>query len=95
MPKGMHKMDVRGAECHWFECTCGYRWEGATQRAKTLAHRLHSKHCNTGQLNNRVVGHCHSLQSETSFIDQKLATMKVADEVAPAPVPVPAEEEVH
>jgi hypothetical protein len=30
---------------HWFLCPCGHRWDGASQRAKDLAWRLHKKKC--------------------------------------------------
>ena len=44
MPKGM-KVRTTGVAVYWFECSCGYRWEGDTQSAKLTAHRLHSKKC--------------------------------------------------
>ena len=50
---------MKTSECgpivHWFECECGYRWEGMTQSAKTLAHRLHRKKCNTASLSNTAL----------------------------------------
>eukprot|EP00966_Prymnesium_polylepis_P181357 4200582-Prymnesium_polylepis.1 len=36
MPKGM-KVRTTGVAVYWFECSCGYRWEGDTQSAK-VAH---------------------------------------------------------
>ena len=80
MPKGLKKMDVRGAEQHWFECGCGYRWEGASQSAKNLAHRLHKKNCNTGELTNKVTGHRDFSQSKAERIDKDVAKMKVSHE---------------
>ena len=42
MPKGaMSKGGDAGGESHWFRCKCDYQWQGATQRAKDLAFRLH------------------------------------------------------
>ena len=77
MPKGTKHMDVRGAEYHWFECGCGHRWEGASQRAKDLAYRLHRKHCNTGPLQNHTLGHRNPrAQSEAGFIDESLVAIK-------------------
>ena len=61
----------------WFECECGHRWEGSSQRAKTMAHRLHSKVCNTSQLSNLelrpVAAH---KESKTSAIDACLDEIK-------------------
>ena len=35
----------QGGMYHWFLCPCGHRWDGASQRAKDLAWRLHKKKC--------------------------------------------------
>ena len=78
MPKGtMSKTCDRGGMAFWFECGCGYRWEGGSQSAKTMAHRLHSKVCNTSQLSNlelRPIA-VHK-ESTTSAIDACLEKMK-------------------
>ena len=88
MPKGQKLMDIRGSEYFWFECGCGHRWEGASQRAKDLAHRLHRKHCNTGELQNNQFGHrTLHVQSETNFIDKSLATLKKCRECDMQPEP--------
>ena len=82
MPKGNKLRDVRGAESHWFECGCGHRWEGSSQRAKDLAYRLHAKQCNTGKLSNKSFGHCNvSVQNGANFIDEKLESLKVPRDV--------------
>ena len=85
MPKGLKMRDVRGRESHWFECgECNYRWEGASQTAKNLAFRLHSKYCNTAskcKLSNQTFGHCTVLESETAFIDKRIEHMRM-DNVA-------------
>ena len=44
MPKGTKTFDL-GVQSHWFECACGHRWQGGTQRAKDLAFELHGKRC--------------------------------------------------
>ena len=41
-----------GGGIFWFECHCGYRWEGSSQRSKDVAHRLHRKLCDTSLLAN-------------------------------------------
>ena len=79
MPKGtMSKTCDRGGMVFWFECECGHRWEGSSQRAKSMAHRLHSKVCNnTSQLSNlelRPIA-VHK-ESRTSAIDACLDNMK-------------------
>ena len=51
MPKGLKVHDA-GHIVHWFECECGHRWEGHSQKAKSLAHRLHARVCNTSELSN-------------------------------------------
>jgi len=38
------EMEVGGG-LYWFQCTCGYRYMGSTQSAKTMAFRLHQKKC--------------------------------------------------
>ena len=76
MPKGLKTFDV-GPSVFWFECECGDRWEGNSQRAKTFAHRLHTKVCNTSPLSNtefRPVS-LHK-ESKTSAIDAVLTEMK-------------------
>ena len=85
MPKGLQLLDkhVGGAELHWFECGCGHRWQGSSQRAKDLAIRLHKKCCDTGTLSNNFGGHRDMrMTSDTSFVDQQIATMEAANEVA-------------
>ena len=52
MPKGITSKTLDRGMTFWFECECGHRWEGGSQRAKSMAHRLHSKVCNTSQLSN-------------------------------------------
>ena len=44
MPKGKTRCD-QGGMYNWFLCPCGHRWDGASQRAKDLAWRLHKKKC--------------------------------------------------
>ena len=44
MPKGT-KVRTTGVAVYWYECSCGYRWEGNTESAKFTAQRLHSKKC--------------------------------------------------
>ena len=52
MAKGIMSKTCDRGMTFWFECGCGYRWEGGSQRDKSMAHRLHSKVCNTSQLTN-------------------------------------------
>ena len=76
MPKGLKTFDL-GPSVFWFECECGNRWEGNSQRAKTFAHRLHAKVCNTSPLRNtefRPVS-LHK-ESKTSAVDAVLSEMK-------------------
>lgn len=90
MPKGQTRCDLRGAESHWFECGCGYRWEGASQPAKNLAFRLHGKRCEIAsrcKLSNQNFGH-HAVECESkaAFIDKHISELKRMSEVAqPAP----------
>ena len=44
MPKGTRAV-ARGGENHWFRCACDYQWQGANQRGKDLAWRLHQRTC--------------------------------------------------
>ena len=85
MPKGLKMSDMRGYERHWFDCgACGYRWEGASQTAKNLAFRLHSKCCKAAskcKLSNETFGHRSELESETAFIDNCIIKMKGMDDV--------------
>ena len=78
MPKGtMSKTFESGDMVFWFECDCGHRWEGSSQRARSMAHRLHSRVCNTSQLSQLemrpIAPH---KQSKTSAIDACLDNMK-------------------
>ena len=41
----MSKTVVGDLQYFWFECPCGHRSQQPTQRAKTLAFRLHQKKC--------------------------------------------------
>ena len=85
MPKGHIRRDVRGTESHWFECRCGYRWEGASQPAKNLAFRLHAKRCETAskcKLSNQTFGHHASeLEGKAAFIDRHIAGLKNMSEL--------------
>ena len=76
MPKGLKTFDL-GHSVFWFECECGHRWEGGSQRAKTFVHRLHAKVCNTSQLNNTELRPIalHK-ESQTSAVDAALRDLK-------------------
>ena len=86
MPKGLKMRDLRGHESHWFECGgCGYRWEGASEKAKNLAFRLHSKCCDAAskcKLSHQTFGHRTPFENETVFIDRRVAELKRMDDVA-------------
>ena len=86
MPKGLKVSDVRGHELHWFECSgCSYRWEGASQTAKNLAFRLHSKCCKVAskcELSNETFGHRSGLEGQTAFIDKCLTELKCKGDLA-------------
>ena len=81
MPKGiMSKTIDAGGDNHWFRCKCDYQWQGATQRAKDLAFRLHQRNCanasNCSLKNETFAPSRMHLENNARKIDTSMAELK-------------------